>query len=96
MEREKESSNRHAFLAAETRSTKQTIYAGFSLSATESLDTQLVERDKFIGRKFNVKLEGGMNFQVNRNAVNIADKTGLDLNQLKQHCLTDLEKKSFL
>ena len=92
VEREKESSNRHAFLAAETRSTKQTIYAGFSLSATESLDTQLVERDKFIGRKFNVKLEEGMNFQVNRNAVNIADKTGLDLNQLKHHCLTDLEK----
>lgn len=63
-------------IAANTITTHQTILSSCTFRSTTSLDTQVVERDKFIGFKFNVKLDGGKEIAIERQAINLADKTG--------------------
>lgn len=69
-------------IIGKTITTNQKIYSGFKLKANQSLETVSVERDKFIGRKFNVKLEGRRLFEVIRFSTNVAKKKDIDTEKL--------------
>lgn len=83
-EQKKNSNHFSASMIAETSTTKQKVYAGFSIVASKSLDTRIVERDKFIGFEFNVKLKEKEVFEVERRATMIVNKTGIDERNLSQ------------
>ncbi|OTN75276.1 hypothetical protein A5886_000346 [Enterococcus sp. 8G7_MSG3316] len=83
-EQVKSANHDSATMIAETITTKQKIYAGFSIVASKSLDTRIVERDKFIGLKFNVKLKESEVFSVERKATMIVNKTGINEENLNQ------------
>lgn len=80
----KEAGELNIQISAQTITTHQTILSGCTLRATASLDTQVVERDKFIGLKFNVKLEKDIPFAVERQGVNIVEKTADAQSSLQQ------------
>ena len=69
-------------IIGKTITTNQKIYSGFKLKANQSLETVSVERDKFIGHKFNVKLEERRLFEVIRFSTNVAKKKDIDTEKL--------------
>lgn len=82
-----------AGMIGKTMTTNQKIYSGFRIQASESLETVSVERDKFSGLEFNVKLVLGKAFEVKRYAVNIAEKKEVNTTQLWQLGESLIEKQ---
>ncbi|WP_430610847.1 glycoside hydrolase family 65 protein [Enterococcus sp. DIV0876] len=82
-------------MVAQTITTNQKILSRCSLRSTASLDTQVVERDKFIGFKFNVKLNDNIPVVIERQAVNIADKTGEEISAMRETDLGAQVSRSF-
>lgn len=95
VELSKRSKDAEIQIASQTISTKQQILAGCTFSTSTSLDTHVVERDKFIGLKFNVKLKREKPLTIERHAVNIADKTAEDLTVLQSKYEKAKQMKSF-
>ncbi|MGX7263415.1 glycoside hydrolase family 65 protein [Enterococcus crotali] len=81
-EEKKAATKMAAAIIGKTTTTNQKIYSGFQIEANESLATEIVERDKFIGIKFNVKLNMDKAFELKRYTTNVAEKTAIETNEL--------------
>lgn len=77
-------------MIGQTLTTHQQIFSGFEISTTSSHSSEMIERDKFIGRKLNVKLEKGKNIVIQKYLTNIVDKQQQTTDQLWQNGLADL------
>lgn len=76
-------------IIGETLTTKQKIFSGFCLKNNQSLSSEVVTRDKFIGRKFNVKLNSDNYFEVEKYVTNIVSKTPVATEKLWQEGIHD-------
>ena len=74
-EEHKQVDKQAAGIIGQTITTGQKIYSGFKIEANESLETEAVARDKFIGLTFNVKLKRNKEFEVKKYVTNLAKKT---------------------
>ena len=61
-------------ILAETEQTKQRVFSSFCLKSERKLNTKLVEKDKFIGVDYSLKLTQGKAVSVDKLVVNNTDK----------------------
>lgn len=78
-------------IIGKTLTTQQQIFSGFEIKTSAALSSEIIERDKFIGRKLNVKLEEGKTVYIHKYITNIVDKQQTDLDLLWQRGLKSLE-----
>lgn len=80
-------------ILGETLTTKQKVFSGFYLKNNQSLSSEVVTRDKFIGRKFNVKLSRDNCFEVEKHVNNIVSKTPIATEKLWQKGIRDSQRQ---
>lgn len=81
------------WVIGKTLTTNQQIFSGFDIRTNECLSSKITKRDKFIGRKLNVKLEEGKGVIIQKYVTNIVDKQPRETEVLRQKGIDALENQ---